>query len=136
MSSEPDQYPIENRIVPLVYALYTLRLLTPCWSCEGHLDPESNIWKKPKVWFNSTSAFYPKLISQVIGGLQGQHKISQSWCVKILPFSQSMFTTTYSIEPDSDDASLAELHTDISVLGKLLRYEMMTLASSYVKRAG
>ena len=46
-----------------------------------------------------------------------------------------MFTTTYSIEPTDDDLSLEALHKDITVLGKLLRYEMLSLARDYVKRA-
>ncbi|MCZ6862069.1 MAG: hypothetical protein O7I42_17635 [Alphaproteobacteria bacterium] len=38
MSSEPEEFPIESAIVPLVYAFHSLRLTPPCWSCEGHYN--------------------------------------------------------------------------------------------------
>jgi hypothetical protein len=136
MSGEPDKFPIESGIVPLVYALYSLRLITPCWSCEGHLNADGAIGKLPKVWFYSGSSFYPKMIAQVIGQLQAHHKIGYSWGVKVLPFSQSMFSTTYSIEAQASGASLAELQKDIVALGKVMRQEMLILASDYVRRGG
>ena len=36
LSSDPERYPIEPGIVPLVFALRGLRVFEPCWSCEGH----------------------------------------------------------------------------------------------------
>ena len=134
MSSEPDQYPIEAGIVPLVYALYSMRVTTPCWSCEGHLDTSAKIGKFPKVWFYSASDFYPKLMAQVINEFQGQHKISDGWGVSVLPFSQSMYSTTYAIEPHRTSVGLQQLQADIRVLGKDLRQRMLALARDYVRR--
>lgn len=134
MSGEPDKWPIEPGIVPLVYALYSLRLITPCWSCEGHLSAGGEINKLPKVWFYAASDFYPKMIAQVIGQLQAHHKIGDSWEVRVLPFSQSMFSTTYSIEAHPSEATLPKLHSDIRVIGEKLRREMLILANDYVRR--
>ena len=132
MSGEPEKFPIEAGIVPLVYALYSLRLVTPCWSCEGHLSNDGKIGKLPKVWFYSASSFYPKMIAQVLGSLQAHHKIGYSWMVRVLPFSQSTFSTTYSIEASPSDASLDALQKDIIVLGHQLRLEMLKLANDYL----
>lgn len=136
MSGEPDKFPIEAGSVPLVYALYSLRLITPCWSCEGHLNADGGIGKLPKVWFYSGSRFYPKMIAQVIGQLQAHHKIGYSCGVKVLPFSQSLFSTTYSIEAQASDVRLGELQKDIITLGKVMRQEMLSLANDYVRRGG
>jgi len=138
MSSDPDLYPIEKHVVPIVYSLYTLRLLMPCWSCEGHLDASHNISKLPKIWFYSVSPFYAKLVSQVLTDLRQKRRIKNDWIVIILPFSQSMFTLTYSIEPKSDqyssDLELTSLQNDMSIIGENLRCEVLKLASKYVDK--
>ena len=134
MSGQPDKYPIEGGIVPLVYALYSLRLVKPCWSCEGHLGPDKNIHKQPKVWFYSHSEIYPKLIAQTISDLQGKGKIDMCWGVKVLPFSQSLFQTTYSIEPVMSVQDLPKLRSDIIIMGQTLRRELLQLSQGYVKR--
>ncbi|MFT4721728.1 MAG: hypothetical protein ACI9SB_002905 [Candidatus Azotimanducaceae bacterium] len=134
MSSEPEKFPIEEAIAPLVYALYTLRLLTPCWSCEGHLGADGKIGKLPKVWFYCASGFYPRMIAQVIGNLQAHHKIGYSWMVRVLPFSQSTLSTTYSIEAGPSDASLATLQKDVVVLGQQIRLQTLSLARDYLKK--
>ncbi|MGK0442904.1 MAG: hypothetical protein ACJA0N_002723 [Pseudohongiellaceae bacterium] len=140
MSAEPDRYPIESGIVPAVYAFYTLRKLMPCWSCEGHLDGNNVLSKSPKVWFYATSGFYPKLITQSISQLEMDHKLINSWIVRILPFSQSMFTITYSLEPllplkRGDDTSLLlTLRKDIVVIADNLRPEMLQQARSYLAK--
>lgn len=134
MSGSPDRYPIEPGIVPLVYALYSMRLITPCWSCEGHVESDGVMRKRPKVWFYSSSSFYVKLISQTINDLQSQHKISSGWGIRILPFSESMYSTTYSIEPLEINVGLEKLRADIILLGKELRFDLLLLAKDYLKR--
>lgn len=135
MSSEPTMYPIESNIVPMVYAMYTLRLLMPCWSCEGHENSQHEIVKFPKVWFYSTSPFYAKLISQVISSLMSKRMITYNWLVSILPYSQSMFTLTYSIEPDikhEKDVKLSSLQNDLLVIAQNLRSEVHFEARKYI----
>lgn len=138
MSSEPDRYPIELGIAPLVYAFYTMRLMMPCWSCEGHTDQNGVVLKTPKLWFYTTSDFYPKLVAQYVSSLKGAHKIENHWAVRLLPFSQSMFTITYSLEPQESAPALfnlASLQNDIKVISHHFRQEMLTLARQYVERA-
>ncbi len=138
MSSDPDRYPIESGIVPLVYAFYSMRLMMPCWSCEGHSDNTGTVFKTPKLWFYSTNEFYAKLVAQYVSALKGEQKITNHWSVRILPFSQSMFTTTYSLEPQDvtpDCTNLLSLQNDINAISKDFRTEMFKLANHYIKRA-
>lgn len=142
MSAEPDRYPIEEGVVPLVYAFYTLRKLMPCWSCEGHLDGHNKLTKTPKVWFYSTSSFYPKLIAQVLAQLEADHRLLNSWMIRILPFSQSMFTLTYSLEPvilekNNDDSELLlSLRKDMEFIADHLRDEMFKQTKNYIQKSG
>lgn len=138
MSSDPERYPIESGVVPLVYAFYTMRLMMPCWSCEGHSDANGTILKTPKLWFYATNEFYPKLVAQYVSTLKGERKITNHWSVRILPFSQSMFTTTYSLEPQDiipDCTNLLSLQNDLRAIAKDFRVEMIKLANHYIQRA-
>lgn len=138
MSSDPDRYPIETGIVPLVYAFYSMRLMMPCWSCEGHNDQSGTMAKTPKLWFYTTADFYPKLVAQYVSNLKSADKIENNWTVRLLPFSQSMFTITYSLEPmESDPAisNLPSLQNDIRIIAKDFRSEILKLARHYIERA-
>lgn len=138
MSSDPDRYPIEGAIVPLVYAFYTLKSLMPCWSCGGHINNLGQVIKAPKVWFYSSADFYPKLIAQYVNQLHGEHTIMNNWSVRILPYSQSMFTLTYSLEPlnqNLENMNLDSLHQDIITIAQTLRHGTHNLAHHYIQRA-
>ena len=138
MSSDPQRHPIEINAVPLVYAFYTLRLLMPCWSCEGHLDDTQRVYKLPKLWFYSVSPFYVKLVSQSIEDLKIKKLINNDWMIRILPFSQSMFTMTYSLEPTPLEGQtrhdLASLHADMLVIAKNIRRGVFNFAKDYIVR--
>ena len=139
MSSDPDRFPIEKHVVPVVYSIYSLKLMMPCWSCEGHLDKSQNITKMPKIWFYSVSPFYAKLVSQVLSDLRQKRDLENDWIVRILPFSQSMFTLTYCIEPVkdlfTDYYELTSLQNDMLTIGEKLRSEVLRLADKYVVKA-
>ncbi len=138
MSSDPIKYPIEPNIVPIVYCIYTLRLLMPCWSCEGHENNNNEVIRFPKIWFYSTSPFYAKLISQAVSSFISKRMIRYEWLVKILPYSQSMFTLTYSLEPEIDletDYNLELLQKDIRIIADNLRKEMFRLAEKYIEES-
>ncbi|MCJ8320174.1 MAG: hypothetical protein MJK12_11115 [Colwellia sp.] len=138
MSSDPIRYPIEPNIVSMVYCMYTLRLLMPCWSCEGHENSDNEIIKFPKVWFYSTSSFYVKLVSQAISSFRSKRIIHYPWLVKILPYSQSMFTLTYSLEPAIEldtNYQLSLLQKDIVTIADNLRFEMFKLAEKYIEES-
>lgn len=138
MSSAPEKYPIEAAIQPLVYAFYTLRLTMPCWSCEGHTNHQGEIFKTPKLWFYSAHEFYPKLVAQYISALKSEHKLDNHWSVRVLPFSQSLFTTTYSLEPldiNAEQTNLLSLQQDIKIIAQDLREGLFKLAKNYIEQA-
>jgi len=134
MSSEPEKYPIEGRAVPIVYAFYTTRLMVPCWSCEGHLNASGDLAKIPKVWFYTSSDLYAKLVAQYVNQLKGQHLISSDWIVRVLPFSQSLYSMTYSLEPSLSSGTLDVLQEDLLTIAKGLRKELHKSAQGYLDR--
>ncbi|MEW6989683.1 hypothetical protein AADZ91_03250 [Colwelliaceae bacterium 6441] len=138
MSSDPNKFPIEEHVVPIVYAIYTLRLLMPCWSCEGHENDNDELIKVPKIWFYSVSPFYAKLIAQSLSTIKYKNKLHFEWSIKVLPFSQSMFTLTYSMEPEistKETFVLKNLHHDMRVIGENLRENVLHEAKKYLDSA-
>ena len=137
MSSDPERYPIEQGVVPLVYAFYNMRVMMPCWSCEGHMNSDGTLFKTPKLWFYTLNDFYAKLVAQYVSSLKGANKLHHHWTVTLLPFSQSMFTTTYSLEPQitANTVNLITLHQDMRVIAENLRGELHRLAHYYIERA-
>ncbi len=134
LSSDPKRYPIEQNIVPIVYALSSLKVTVPCWSCEGHVNNEGILTKLPQTWFYSASSIYTKLISEALSALKNQRQLTYEWVIIILPYSQSKFLVTYSIEPkysDINSLELVALHEDILTIGANLRHDVITLAKKY-----
>ena len=136
MSGDPIRHPIEAGIVPVVYAIYTLRKLMPCWSCEGHYkDNGFELGKVPQVWFYSRSVLYPRLISEHLTSLQFKKEIFYQWHVR-LTFSASNLDTGFSIEPylQSDQSlKLDYLQKDSQVIGLSLREGVRHLATQYLR---
>ena len=66
LSSDPDRFPVEEKIAPLVFELKKLGVFFPCWSCEGHNDPSGKLWKLPRVWFYADSVVHLRLLSDAI----------------------------------------------------------------------
>lgn len=99
LSSEPDRYPIEPKIVPLVFELYCLRVCKPCWSCEGHKLPSGEVHKLPRVWFITRSLVYPRIIADYIATLKKRRLLQNFWHI-CLAYSGNRFDTAFSIEPN------------------------------------
>lgn len=109
MSSDPDRFPIEGQIVPLVYSFNVLGVCKPCWSCEGHMDQQSgNSLRTPQVWFYSDSVVYPKLVAELLEQLRFQKKIQNEWCVRILGWGDKL-NARFSIIPVKEKANQIEL---------------------------
>ena len=43
LSTDLVKYPIENEIIPLVYAINSLQICPSYWSCEGHENDEGTL---------------------------------------------------------------------------------------------
>ncbi len=120
LSSEPAKHPIEPNVLPLVYGLSELRLVQPCWSCEGHMNKDNQIHKLPQVWFYSPNTIYPQLISQHLHNLHVKNELSESWQVIVSPFSADELVATFLIKPDFNNGfaniSLEKLHKDLHLI--------------------
>ena len=119
MSSDPDRYPIEERIVPLVYEFYGLRICEPCWSCEGHGSSDGALIKIPQVWFYTRSMLYPRLISEYLEDLLFKKLLAYPWHICITYSSTVNVDTAFSIEPQLNlvkEVQLERLQKDVAVI--------------------
>ncbi len=135
LSTDPENYPIESGIVPLVFSLCSLRECQPYWSCEGHQFPNGDI-KIPQVWFYSRSWVYPKLISEYLVDLKRIKKICNHWHVR-LTFAEGLLVGGFSIEPDLKaigEISLSTMQYDAKIIAEDLAKNLKRKASSYLKR--
>ena len=98
LSSDPDKHPIEEHVVKIVFELSTLRLMQPCWSCEGHLNGQGELWKLPQVSFYSASSLYPKLLAGYLTRLKNQGQLNYPWQVNMVDYGQT-WGPTYQLEP-------------------------------------
>ncbi len=99
LSSDPENYPLEQKVVPLVYELRKTRVMQPCWSCEGHMDNNDRLWKYPQVSFYSSSPLYAVLLVNYLTLLKYRKKLNHDWNIVISGFGQKHSTITYTIEP-------------------------------------
>lgn len=74
-----SRFPIEPAIAPLVYALSSLRVCEPCWSCEGHADAQGKVIRIPRVWFYCRSLTYPRLMDRYFSHLKLKKRLNYPW---------------------------------------------------------
>ena len=136
MSSDAKSYPIEEKIVPLVYAFFDTHLCDPCWSCEGHRDGDGgDVLKLPRVWFYSPSVVYPRLIAEFLDDLTFKKRIQHNWSVRILSWSDTS-EVRFSLEPvvsNLSEANLEMLQRDAGVIADSLKEGMQEKGSTYLK---
>lgn len=138
LSSEPAQHPIEPHMVPLVYALASLRLVPPCWSCEGHLRPSGGLVRLPQVWFYSASTVYPELIATHLADLKFRDKLRHQWMVSLCPHTAGG-ATIFQIQPESltpsevQEAQLQALQGDLQTIAESLDISIRQLAGNLLK---
>lgn len=128
LSSDPDRFPIEAGIVPLVLALCKSALGQPCWSCEGHADVNGGLWKRPGVWFYAAHSVAADLIAQHIWQLSFARRLIFPWRVGLIA-TDNPLDTTFAIEPDCRrDAALDDLRRDVEAIAATLHPETRALA--------
>lgn len=135
LSSEPVNYPVETNVVPLVFELAATRLMQPCWSCEGHLNPSGQLWKMPQVSFYSASPIYPQLLLKHICTLAMHKHLSYPWHVVLSDYGQT-WETTYTLEPNlnrEQQVHLGNLQRDLNTLADHLCDKLKALAHSALR---
>ncbi len=136
LSSEGDRYPVEPKIVPLVFAFQELRVCPPCWSCEGHLRGDGEVFRLPQVWFYTRSLVYVRLLGEWLRALRHDGRIANPWHICV-SYSESGLDTAFSLEPDLKTmprVDLAALQQDVPVLASGLVREVQHLAGRYLVR--
>ena len=119
LSSDPEHYPLEGKIAPLVYELSRLQVFQPCWSCEGHESSTGNLWKLPQVWFYAQAEIQVRLLSDCLRTLAGHHRIHTEWEISITRSAPDDPETTFCLKPvPSDGQTLSELQHDITILAR------------------
>lgn len=138
MSTDPEKYPIEPGIAPLVYELKRIGIFRPCWSCEGHLGNDGTLWKLPQVWFYCDSMVHIRILADGLKSLRFEGKIRGVWEVHI-EFSEPVNAdTTFAIRPNlSSDGKRHTLHVlqkDVTMIAEalelIMRGEAMKLQNS------
>lgn len=124
LSVDPQRYPIESAILPLVYEMKRLGLFVPCWSCEGHARPDGTLWKVPRVWFYCDSMVHLRLLTDGLGRLKHAGTIKSPWQVVVTFSDSDNPETTFSLEPalqPGETVSLRALQDDVSAIARSLQ---------------
>lgn len=99
LSLDPDRYPIEKEIIPLVFAINSLHACPSYWSCEGHENANGQLIKPPRVNFYSSSTILPSLIVECLVVLSFKKVIRFRWKVTSAGMTENL-QAQYIIEPD------------------------------------
>lgn len=119
LSSDPEHFPIEAGIAPLVFEMKRDGECTPCWSCEGHTQLDGSLWKIPRVWFYCPSMVHLRLIGRSVHALSTAGKIHAPWQVVVTHSDPGNIDTTFSLEPallPATSVSLNDLQADVLVI--------------------
>ena len=130
LSSDPARHPIESKIVPLVFEMSSVRLVQPCWSCEGHFNQDGDLWKLPQLTFYSMSPIYPQLLLAHINELKISKKLAYEWHIVLTNFGNS-WHMSYNIEPNLNHESephLGKLQVDLGTIAEGLHDSVKRLA--------
>ncbi len=130
LSSDPEKFPLEARIAPLVYEMKRLGVFEPCWSCEGHSKPDGSLWKSPQVWFYAHSVVHLRVLANGIKELHLSEKLSVPWQIRVTFSDADNAETTFSLQPriGPGHAGLASLRKDIDAIVLALREQVLVEA--------
>lgn len=130
LSSDPEKYPVEPGVMPLVFEMKRLGIFRPCWSCEGHLGPDGSLWKVPRVWFYCESMVHIRLLTDGLKDMEKAGKIRAPWQVVVTFSDADNPETTFSLEPaqfPGNELRLPMLQKDVMVIAESLRDLMSSL---------
>jgi len=138
LSSDPERFPLETRIAPLVYEMKRLGVFEPCWSCEGHNKPDGSFWKLPQVWFYAHSVTHLRVLADAIKELHLIEKLSVPWQIRVTFSDNDNAETTFSLQPriDPSNVELASLQNDIDAIALALREQVLAEALKISRQFG
>jgi hypothetical protein len=133
LSTDPECYPIEPGILPLVFEMKKSRIFDPCWSCEGHLAADGSLRKSPRLWFYCKSMIYLRLLVDGLNNLRQTAKLNFQWEVVVTFSDPDNPETTFSLQPilsQNCTTSLSALHGDVGEIARSLDMMMTERASA------
>ena len=136
LSSDPDRYPVEPKVVPLVYELRKTRVMQPCWSCEGHMDVNGKLWKYPQVSFYSSTPLYAMLLVNHLTLLKHKKILNHDWIIVISGFGQRHMGVTYTLEPKLNlhtNPHLGRLQSDLIAIAENLDAKLKSEAKNLLE---
>ena len=115
LSSEPETYPLDTLVAPLVFEIKKLGIFEPCWSCEGHNDQNGELWKIPQVWFYATSVVHVRALADAVSQIYSRFQLNSRWVVEITHSSNNNPDTTFSLHPkvEKSETSITKLQSDL-----------------------
>lgn len=132
LSSDPVKYPIEQGIIPLVFALNSTGFSQSFWSCEGHEDNEKKLYRLPRVQFYSSSLIFPSLLIELLNNLYFKKIISSKWKLLAQGLDDVSLNAKFEISPDVELQStnlLTQLRDDIKKIAGRLYSELKSNAN-------
>ena len=75
LSSDADEFLIQDKVISPPVAFYTTRLKTSCWLWEGHLEDLVPLTRLPKSWFYCILPFAAKILMALVGQLKIDYKL-------------------------------------------------------------
>ena len=136
LSIDPNQYPIEPKVVGLVFEITASRLLQTCFSCEGH-SRNDQLWKLPQVSFYSDSPIYAQLVVMHLNRLMLKKNLDYRWHVVLTDLTESL-NLTYSIQPDLNRETkhhLGKMQKDLQTISTNMHDTLKTIATEILSTA-
>jgi len=130
LSSEAEDYPVEEHIAPLVLELRRTGLFKPCWSCEGHLGHDGKLWKTPRVWFTCESTLHLRVLADMMKNLNLRKLLSAMWEVKVSHSDDDNPQSTFALQPcpAANPQKLDDLQADVRTIARLMPLQFKAAA--------
>ncbi len=123
---------MEPRIAPLVFELKRMGVFQPCWSCEGHSNPDGSLWKPPGVWLYAESDIHVRMLFDCLTQLRAERRLAAEWELRVTFSAPNNLSTTYALQPclGANPPGLDDLRADIELLAEELRGLFLARADS------
>ncbi len=133
LSSDPEGYPIESDILPLVFALARVDGVSPCWSCEGHCSQHRGLTRLPQVWFQTRILPLVSLVDDCLQGGLAAGELSTRWHVRAVTTGDRV-DSAFCIEPclQGSEAVLHDLQADARAVAKRINLDLPRLVGEYI----
>ena len=132
LSTEPETHPIEPHVLRVTFELSKLGLFQPCWSCEGHLDNQGNIYRLPQINFFCANAVYALMLHEHVDLLHHGGHLHARWQIALTSLGQKL-GVVYVLQPTvakDNDAKLNELQDDLHVIGADLARHLKVISEA------